>query len=107
MPINYKKSKLYLKQEIINSSYDIRKFCCRPIMKTLLPNKSTRAFPNSIHVNGQKIETLLDIAKKFNNYFVFDNHFFLFLIFPLFIIFVSNCLIMIENKIKQMNEMNE
>ena len=59
--------KLYLKQEIINSSHDMRKFWC--IMKTLLPNKPTRVLPNYIHEEGQKIDTPLDIADKFNNHF--------------------------------------
>ena len=59
--------KLYLKQEIINSSHDMRKFWC--IMKTLLPNKLTRVLPNYIHEKGQKIGTPLDIADKFNNHF--------------------------------------
>ena len=45
----YTKSKFYLKQEIIQSSHDMRKFWY--IMKALLPNKSTRAFPNYIHVD--------------------------------------------------------
>ena len=34
--------KLYLKQEVINYSHNMRKFWC--IMKTLLPNKPTRVF---------------------------------------------------------------
>ena len=38
-------------------------------MKTLLPNKSTRTFPNYIHVRGQKIDTLLSIVEKFDNHF--------------------------------------
>ena len=59
--------KLYLKQEIINSSHDMRKFWC--IMKTLLRNKPTRVFPNYIHEEGQIIDTPLDIANKFNNHF--------------------------------------
>ena len=59
--------KLYLKQEITNSSHDIRKFWC--IMKTLLPHKPTRVLPNYIHEEGQKIYTPIDIADKVNNYF--------------------------------------
>ena len=59
--------KLYLKQEIINSSHDIRKFWC--IMKTLLPHKPTRVLPNYIHEEGQKIDTPIDIADKVNNSF--------------------------------------
>ena len=31
-------------------------------MKTLLPHKSTRVFPNYIHEESQKIDTPLDIA---------------------------------------------
>ena len=38
-------------------------------MKTLLPNKLTWDFPNYIHVDGQKIDTPLGIAEKFNNRF--------------------------------------
>ena len=58
MPINCLKSKplskkLYLNQEIINSSHDIRKFWC--ITKTFLLNKPTRVLPNYIHEEGQKI----------------------------------------------------
>ena len=59
--------KLYLKQEIINSSHDMHKFWC--IIKTLLPNKPTRVLPNYIHEEGQKINSPLDIADKFNNHF--------------------------------------
>ena len=59
--------KLYLKQEIVNSSHDMRKFWC--IMKTLLPHKPTRVLPNYIHEEGQIIDTPLDIADKFNNHF--------------------------------------
>ena len=44
--------KLYLKQEIINCSHDMRKFWC--IMKTLLPNKPTWVLLNYIHEEGQK-----------------------------------------------------
>ena len=58
---------LYLKQEIIDSSHDMRKFWC--IMKTLLPNKPTWVLPNYKHEEGQKIDTTLDIADKFNNHF--------------------------------------
>ena len=56
--------KLYLKQEIVNSSHDMRKFWC--IMKTLLPHKQTRVLPKYIHEEGQIIDTPLDIADKFN-----------------------------------------
>ena len=59
--------KLYLKQKIINSSHDMRKFRC--IMKTLLPHKTTRVLPNYIHEEGQIIDTPKDIADKFNNHF--------------------------------------
>ena len=59
--------KLYLKQEIINSSYNMHKFWC--IMKTVLPNKPTQVLPNYIHEEDQKIDTPLDIADKFNNHF--------------------------------------
>ena len=59
--------KLYLKQEIVNSSDDMRKFWC--IMKTLLPHKPTRVLPNYIHEEGQIIDKPLDIADKFNNHF--------------------------------------
>ena len=59
--------KLYLKQEIINSSHDMGKFWC--ITKNLLPNKPTWVLPNYIHEEGQKIDTPLDIADKFNNHF--------------------------------------
>ena len=38
-------------------------------MKTLLPHKPTWVLPNYIHEEGQKIDTPLDIADKFNNYF--------------------------------------
>ena len=38
-------------------------------MKTLLPHKPTRVLPNYIHDEGQKIDTQLDIANKFNNHF--------------------------------------
>ena len=58
--------KLYLKQEIVNSSHDMRKFWC--IMKTLLPNKPTWVLPKYIHEEGQ-ILTPLDIADKFDNHF--------------------------------------
>ena len=56
---------LYLKQEIINSSHDMRKFWC--IMKTLFPNKPTLVLPDYIHEEGQIRDTPLDIADKFNN----------------------------------------
>ena len=59
--------KLYLKKEIVNSSHDMRKFCC--IMKTLLPHKPTWVLSNYIHEEGQIIDTPLDIADKFNNHF--------------------------------------
>ena len=59
--------KLYLKQEIFNFSHDMCKFWC--IMKTLLPHKPTRVLPKYIHEEGQIIDTPLDIADKFNNYF--------------------------------------
>ena len=59
--------KLYLKQEIVNSSHNTRKFCC--IMKILLLNKPTRVLSNYIHEEGQIIDTPLDIADKFNNHF--------------------------------------
>ena len=59
--------KLYLKQEIVNSSHDMRKFWC--IMKTLLPHKPTRVLPNYIHEEGQIIDTPLDIVDKFYNHF--------------------------------------
>ena len=61
--------KLYLKQEIVNSSHNMRKFWC--IMKTLLPHKRTRVFPKYeyIHEEGQIIDTPLDIGDKFNNHF--------------------------------------
>ena len=58
---------LYLKQKIVNSSHDMRKFWC--IMKTLLPHKPTRVLPNYIHEEGKIIDTPLDIADKFNNHF--------------------------------------
>ena len=58
--------KLYLKQEIVNSSHDMRKFWC--IIKTLLPHKLTRVLPNYIHEEGQIIHTPLDIADKFNDH---------------------------------------
>ena len=45
----------------------MRKFWC--IMKTLLSNKPTRVLLNYIHEEGQKIDTPLDIADKFNNHF--------------------------------------
>ena len=45
----------------------LSKFWC--IMKTLLPNKPTRVLPNYIHEEGQKIDTPLNIADKFNNHF--------------------------------------
>ena len=67
MSINCLKTKLYLKQEIINSIHDMRKFWY--IMKTLLPNKPTRVLPNCIHEEGQKLLTPLDIADKCNNHF--------------------------------------
>ena len=59
--------KLYLKQEIVNSSHDMRKFWC--VMKTLLPHKPTRVLPKYIHEEGQIIDSPLDIADKFNNHF--------------------------------------
>ena len=59
--------KLYLKQEIVNSSHDMQNFWC--IMKTLLPNKPTQVLPNYIYEEGQIIDTPLDIADKFNNHF--------------------------------------
>ena len=59
--------KLYLKQEIVNSSHDMRKFCC--IIKSLLPHKPTWVLPKYIHEEGQIIDTPLDIADKFNNHF--------------------------------------
>ena len=59
--------KLYLKQEIVNSSHDMRKFWC--IMKTLVSNKPIRVLPNYIHDEGQIIDIPLDIADKFNNHF--------------------------------------
>ena len=52
--------KLYLEQEIINSSHDMRKFWC--IMKTSLSNKPTRVLPNYIHEEGQIIDTPLVIV---------------------------------------------
>ena len=71
MPINCPKvkalsKKLYLKQEIVNSSHDMRKFWC--IMKTLLPHKPSQVLPNYVHEEGQIIDTPLDIADKFNNH---------------------------------------
>ena len=59
--------KLYLKQEIVNSSHDMHKFWC--IMKTLFPQKPTRVLPNYIHEEDQIIDTQLGIADKFNNHF--------------------------------------
>ena len=59
--------KLYLKQEIINSSHDMCKFWCT--MKTLFHNKPTWVLFYYIHVDGHKIDTPLDIAEKFNNHF--------------------------------------
>ena len=59
--------KLYLKQEVVNSSHDMRKFWC--IMKTSLSHKPTRVLPNYIHEEDQIIDTPLDIADKFNNHF--------------------------------------
>ena len=59
--------KLYLKQEIVNFSHDMRKFWC--IMKTLLPHKPTRFLPKYIYEEGQIIDTPLDIGDKFNNHF--------------------------------------
>ena len=67
MPINCLKRKLYLKQEIINSSHNLRNFWC--IMKASLSYKSSRSFPNYIHVDGQKIDTSLGIAENFYNHF--------------------------------------
>ena len=45
----------------------MRKFWCN--MKTLLPKKPTRVFPNYSHADDQKINTSLGIAEKFNNHF--------------------------------------
>ena len=59
--------KLYLKQKIVNSSYDMHKFWC--IIKTLLPHKPTRVLPKYIHEEDQIIDSPLDIADKFNNHF--------------------------------------
>ena len=59
--------KVYLKQEIVNSSHDMRKFWC--IIKTLLPHKPTRVLSNYIHEESYIIDTPLDIADKFNNHF--------------------------------------
>ena len=38
-------------------------------MKTLLSHKPTQVLPNYIHEEGQIIDTLLDIADRFNNHF--------------------------------------
>ena len=51
----------------LNSSHNIRNFWC--IMKASLSNKSSRGFPNYIHVDDQKIDTSLGIAENFYNHF--------------------------------------